>query len=123
MVILTAYSGVWAYIKLILVFVFILLLAYYGAKLAGNYQNNVFNSKSDINVIESFRIGGNKLIAIVKIGADYYAVGVGKDEFTLIDKLDSEYFSKKEFADKTDKMSEKLSFSDVLKKKKKQEDK
>jgi flagellar protein FliO/FliZ len=86
------YSGVWAYIKLILVFVFILLLAYYGARLAGNYQNNVLNSRSNIRIIESYRIGGNKLLAIAKIGEDYYAIGIGKDEITLIDKLDASYF-------------------------------
>lgn len=88
----SGYSGVWAYIRLILVFVCILILAYYGAKIAGNYQNNVLNSKSNIRIIESYRVGGNKLLAIAKIGEDYYAIGIGKDEFTLIDKLDTAYF-------------------------------
>jgi flagellar protein FliO/FliZ len=67
-------------------------LAYYGAKLAGNYQNNVLNNKSNIKIVESYRIGGNKLLAIAKIGEDFYAIGVGKDEITLIDKLDAAYF-------------------------------
>jgi flagellar protein FliO/FliZ len=92
MILLTGYSGIWAYIRLILVFVFILILAYYGSKLAGNYQNNVLNNKSNIKIVESYRIGGNKLLAIAKIGEDFYAIGVGKDEITLIDKLDASYF-------------------------------
>jgi flagellar protein FliO/FliZ len=118
----SGYSGVWAYIKLILVFIFILLLAYYGAKLAGNYQNNVLNNKSNIKIIESYRIGGNKLIAIAKIGEDYYAIGIGKDEITLIDKLDASYFDALENERNSGgskgflSAEQKVSFKDILSK-------
>jgi flagellar protein FliO/FliZ len=116
------YSGVWAYIKLILVFVFILLLAYYGARLAGNYQNNVLNSRSNIRIIESYRIGGNKLLAIAKIGEDYYAIGIGKDEITLIDKLDASYFDALVAERESGRLQgisvsgQKISFKDILSK-------
>lgn len=117
---LSGYSGIWASIKLILVFVFILILAYYGAKLAGKYQNNILNNKSNIRIIETFRIGNNKLLAIAKIGNDYYALGIGKDEFTLIDKLDAEYF-KDINQDNIEPEEHKASFGDVLSRLKKQE--
>jgi flagellar protein FliO/FliZ len=120
MLLTSGYSGTWALIKLILVFVFILILAYYGTRFVGNYQNNVLNSKSNIRIIESCRIGGNKLLAIAKIGEDYYAIGVGKDEFTLIDKLDASYFDalqQEREAGKSSKVSNNsgLSFKDILK--------
>lgn len=86
------YTGIWSCIKLILVFVIILILAYYAARLAGKYQSNALSGNSNIKIIESYRIGSNKLLAIVKIGENYYAVGIGKEEFTLIDKLDTSYF-------------------------------
>jgi flagellar protein FliO/FliZ len=86
------YMGIWSCIKLILVFVIILILAYYAARLAGKYQSNTLSGNSNIKIIESYRIGSNKLLAIVKIGENYYAVGIGKEEFTLIDKLDTSYF-------------------------------
>lgn len=117
---LSGYSGIWASIKLILVFVFILILAYYGAKLAGKYQNNILNNKSNIRIIETFRIGNNKLLAIAKVGNDYYALGIGKDEFTLIDKLDAEYF-KDINQDNIEPEEHKASFGDVLSRLKKQE--
>ncbi|MBO5509712.1 MAG: flagellar biosynthetic protein FliO [Lachnospiraceae bacterium] len=117
---LSGYSGIWASIKLILVFIFILILAYYGAKLAGKYQNNILNNKSNIRIIETFRIGNNKLLAIAKIGNDYYALGIGKDEFTLIDKLDAEYF-KDINQDNIEPEEHKASFGDVLSRLKKQE--
>jgi flagellar protein FliO/FliZ len=116
----SGYSGVWAYIKLILVFVFILLLAYYGARLAGKYQNNMLNNKSNIRIIESYRIGGNKLLAIAKIGNDYYAIGIGKDEFTLIDKLDASYFdammSEREKDKQVGLLDQKVNFKEILSK-------
>lgn len=117
---LSGYSGIWASIKLILVFIFILILAYYGAKLAGKYQNNILNNKSNIRIIETFRIGNNKLLAIAKIGNDYYALGIGKDEITLIDKLDAEYF-KDINQDNIEPEEHKVSFGDVLSRLKKQE--
>ena len=75
-------------VSLVLIFVVILFLAYITAKIAAKYQGNI-NSKSNMKIIESIRVGGNKYLSIVKIGDDYYAIGVGKDEINLIDKLDS----------------------------------
>ena len=75
-------------ISLILIFVVVLAMAYFASKFAAKYQSNVLNGKSNIKIIESFRIGTNKLIVIAKIEDNYYALGVGKDEITLIDKLD-----------------------------------
>lgn len=116
MTLLASYSGIWAYIKLILVFVFILLLAFYGAKLAGKYQNNVLNNKSNIKIVESYRIGNNKFLAIAKIGENFYAIGVGKDEFTIIDKLNNSYFEKIYSDNSESKKEEKTSFKDILSK-------
>lgn len=77
-------------ISLILIFIFILVLAYFTAKLTAKLQGNSLNKKANIKVIESFRLGGNKFISIVKIGEDFYALGFGKDEITMIDKLDKD---------------------------------
>jgi flagellar protein FliO/FliZ len=66
------------------------VLAYFTAKLTAKLQGNSLNKKANIKVIESFRLGGNKFISIVKIGEDFYALGFGKDEITMIDKLDKD---------------------------------
>jgi flagellar protein FliO/FliZ len=72
---------------LIIIFILILVLAYFATKFIAKYQGNMINSKSNIRILESFRVSGNKFIAIVKIGEGYYAMSVGKDEMHLIDKL------------------------------------
>lgn len=117
--ILSGLSGVWNIISLILIFVFIVVLAYFAAKLAARYQSNVLNYKSNIKIIESFRLGNNKFIAIVKIGEDYYALGVGKDEITCIDKIDADKLVHLETANS----SEKMSFKEILSKMKNGESK
>ncbi len=83
-------SSLYNVISLLLIFIFILVLAYFTAKLTAKLQGNTLNKKANIKVIESFRLGGNKFISIVKIGEDFYALGFGKDEITMIDKLDKD---------------------------------
>jgi len=86
-------SSLYNVFSLILIFIFVLILAYFSAKITGKLQSNGLNKKANIKVIESYRLGGNKFISIVKIGENYYALGFGKDEITMIDKLDSEKLS------------------------------
>lgn len=80
-------------ISLILIFAFVLLLAYLAAKLTAKLQGNPLNKKANIKIIDSLRLGGNKYISIVKIGTNYYALAFGKDEITLIDKIDKDTIS------------------------------
>lgn len=77
-------------LTLILAFAFVLVLAYYGAKITAKFQGNMLNNKSNIKIIESFRIGGNKIIAIAQIGKSYYALGIGREEINLIGKIEPE---------------------------------
>lgn len=74
-------------LSLIFIFILVVALAYFTTKFIAKYQNNILNSKSNIRVIESFRIGNNKFIAIVRIGEAYYALGIGKEEITMLDRL------------------------------------
>lgn len=80
-------NSILSVISLIFIFVLIVALAYFTTRFIAKHQNNMLNNKSNIRIVESFRIGTNKFIAIVKIGEAFYAIGVGKDEVTMIDKL------------------------------------
>ena len=97
-------------ISLILIFIFILVLAYFTAKLTAKLQSNSINKKANIKVVESFRLGGNKFISIVKIGEDFYALGFGKDEITMIDKLDKDNITVSEH----NSTEAGISFKDIL---------
>lgn len=101
-------SSILSVISLILIFIFIVALAYFTTKFIARYQNNSMNSRSNIRVIESFRMGSNKFVAIIEVSNNFYVIGVGKEEITLIDKLDSDSISNikngqmKEFGKKID---------------------
>ena len=77
-------------ITLLLVFVLVIVMAYFATKFVAKYQGGAINNKNNIRVIESFRIDGNKVIAIIKIAQNYYAVALGKETVTFIDKLNPE---------------------------------
>ena len=77
------------FIGLCIVFVVILFLAYFSAKLAGGFQANV-HAKSNIKIIETARISNNKCLQIVKIGDSYYLIGVGKDEIHYLTKIEED---------------------------------
>lgn len=110
-------SAAWNILSLLFIFVIVLVLAYYSTKFIAKYQNNTLNVKSNIKIIESFRIGNNKYIAIAMIAGEYYALAVGKDEINTIDKLDKATVEKC-IAEKNDTNSS-SSFMDILSKVKK----
>ena len=103
-------SSLYNVISLILIFAFVLVLAYFTARLTAKLQGNPLNKKSNIKIIETFRMGGNKFISIVKIGENYFALGFGKDEITMIDKLDADSI---DIDDQTEQNNKK-SFKDIL---------
>ena len=111
--VLASWEAVKNILTLILAFVFVLVLAYYGARFTAKYQGNMLSNRANIRITESFRVGGNKIIAIAKIGKSYYALGIGKDEINLIAKLDEEELI--DFNNSNDSSnSSKLDFKSIL---------
>lgn len=76
-------------IVVLIMFLFVLGLAYLAARMAGRFQSNI-QSRSNIKVIEAARINNGKMIEIVKIGERYFAVGIGKDDITMLAELKEE---------------------------------
>lgn len=75
-------------ICIIFLFLFVLLLAYLAARITGSFQSNILNKRSNVKVIEVFRLSNNQVIEIVKIGNQYIALAVCKDSVTMLTKLD-----------------------------------
>ena len=106
-------SSILSVISLILIFIFIVALAYFTTKFIAKYQNNSMNSRSNIRVIESFRMGSNKFVAIIEVSNNFYVIGVGKEEITLIDKLDSDSISNIKNGQMKD-FGKKIDFKEIL---------
>ncbi len=75
-------------ICLIILFLFVLFLAYLAARISGSFQSNAMNKRSNIRIIEVFRVSSNKVIEIVKVGEQYLVLAVCKDNITLLTRLD-----------------------------------
>jgi flagellar protein FliO/FliZ len=74
----------------LIIFIVVLFATYYVSQWAAGYQK-IRMTNRNFEVIDSLRVGNNKYMMIVRIGRDrYFAVGVGKDEFTLLGELDGE---------------------------------
>lgn len=105
--------SVWDVISLILIFIFVILLAYFATRFVAKYQSNMLNNKNNIRIIESFRIDSTRLILIVMIAKDYYALAYTKDSVTVIDKLNPDEINNL-MADNTSKSDSKLDFKAIL---------
>ena len=104
----SGFSAGWSIVKLILITVLVLVLAFYSTRLIAKYQNNAWSAKNNIQFIESYRVGGNKMVAIAKIGEKYFALGIGKEEIHVIAEL------KKDDLNDTVEKTQKMSFKEVL---------
>ena len=102
-------QAVWSILKLLLMLVLVVALAYGTAKLVGRYQGGPVSSRNNISIIESYRMMGDKYIAIARIGDNFYALGIGKEGINLIDKLDPETIRiRKDYAEKQENGQESL---------------
>ncbi len=96
-------------ITVFLIFVFVLLITAFTTKWIVNYQKDK-SIGENITVVEVKKIAPNKLIEIVKIGNDYFALALGKDEISVISKLEDDSLNFQTGA------TEKLSFKEFFQK-------
>lgn len=97
-------------ICLIILFLFVLFLAYLAARISGSFQSNAMNKRSNIRIIEVFRVSNNKVIEIVKVGEQYLVLAVCKDNITLLTRLDETEVKEPETA------LEPINFKNILEK-------
>ena len=72
---------------LVILLIVILIAAYYTTKFIGGMKQGQLKH-SNFRVIDSYRIGPNKVIEIVKIANKYVVIAIGKDSINYITELD-----------------------------------
>jgi len=102
-------DSVLQFITLLILFIAILAATFLTTRWIANYQKGV-SGAGNIEVIEVKNISNYKSVEIVRIGEEYFALAVGKNEVNLIGKLDKEGLKFQE-PQKTDM---KGTFKDVL---------
>jgi flagellar protein FliO/FliZ len=76
-------------ITVILIFIFVLALAYFTTRLTAGIQQGKMQG-ANIEVIETMKIAQNKYIQIVRVGEKYFSYIVCKDTATLLGELNKD---------------------------------
>jgi len=74
-------------ISLVFVLIIILVAAYYTSRFVGKIKMGQM-SKSNFQVIDTYRISQNKALQIVKIANKYVVIAIAKDTIEVITELD-----------------------------------
>lgn len=82
----TTFDNVLQLIGLCLLLVIILAAAYYTTRFVGKVKLGQLKH-SNFEVIDSYRIGQNRMLQIVKIGNKYIVIAIGKDSINYITEL------------------------------------
>lgn len=74
------------FLTVLLLFVFVLGITWATTRWIANYQKGRALS-SNLEVVETLRITGNKFLQIVRAGKKYLVIAVGKDEIHMLAEL------------------------------------
>ena len=76
-------------IGVLLIFVVVLFVTYFATRWMAGYQKAHTYNKN-LRIIDTIRIGTNKLVCIIQAGRKYLVVGIGKEEIRLLGELAEE---------------------------------
>ena len=82
----TAGSTIAQFFTVLLIFIFVIAITLYTTKWVGGYAKEK-NISGNITVIETKRIAPNKYVEIVRIGEQYFAIALGKNEVTFLGEV------------------------------------
>lgn len=74
---------------IIIVFIGVLVLAYYSTKWIASSRFN-FRKSSNVKIIESISVGYQSTIQLVKVGSKFFLIGVTKESVTFLTEVDEE---------------------------------
>lgn len=95
------------FLTVLILFVFVLLITWGVTKWIAGYQKGR-TAHSNIEIVEAYRLSGNKYVEIVRVGKKYLAVAVGKDSVTMLTEISGDDLN---FADEEGKS---FDFRDIL---------
>ncbi len=99
----------------IVVFILVLLLSYVTTKWLGG-SGLLMQRTKNISIVESYKLGSNTYIQIVKIGKKYYALGTGKDTVEYLSEIAEDDLDLEQYKSLMNKSQNPESFKDILSK-------
>ena len=99
----------------IVAFVLVLGLSYVTTRWIGN-SGLLMQRNKNISIVESYKLGANTYIQIVKIGKKYYALGTGKDTVEYLSEIEEDDLDLEQFKSLVNKSQNPESFKEILSK-------
>ena len=94
---------------LLLVFVLILVLAYYTSKWVGKNGAGMATKNQNITIIETLRLSQTKYLQIIKVANKYIVIAVSKDHVEYLTEIDGDQLGSFEGVTQTPSFKEILS--------------
>ncbi|MCR5508568.1 MAG: flagellar biosynthetic protein FliO [Lachnospiraceae bacterium] len=92
-VIISGIDGAAQFATVFLIFIAVLLITFFTTRFIGSYQK-LQGQGRNFEVIESFRVIGNKYLQIIRAGRRYFVISVNKDDISLISEISEEDFDR-----------------------------
>ena len=74
------------FMTVLILFVLVLAITYYATRWMAGYQKSRV-SGSNIEVVETMSLAGNKYLQIIRVGQKYLAVAICKDTVTMLTEI------------------------------------
>lgn len=97
-VLLTDVSGYAQFITVLVVFILVLLVTAFTTRWMADYQKKQ-NAGSNIEIVETVRLGNNKWLQIVRVGDTYKVLAVCKDTVTSLGEVPKEQLKEADIPD------------------------
>ena len=81
------YDSIGQLVGLVAILIIILVAAYYTSRFIGGIKLGQM-SKSNFQVIDTYRVTANKALQLIKVGNKYVVISIGKDEINFITELE-----------------------------------
>lgn len=108
----TTFQSFLQLIGVLLIFVFVLVITYFTTRWMGGFQKAQYYNKN-LQIVETIRVGNNKMISIIAVGTKYIVVSIGKDEVHYLTEITEEELK---VLPEQMNASQKESFQDILNK-------
>lgn len=82
-------EGIGTAVSTLLIVILVIYLSYVGSKMIGKGFRGKRNTRY-MNMVDQLVVGQDKSIAIIKVGPNYYMVGITNNGITLLSNLEEE---------------------------------
>jgi flagellar protein FliO/FliZ len=111
--ILSSLANFWQLLSVLFLFIIVLVGAFFVTKWLSHLQYQQTKGKN-MQLIETLRIGPNKMVQLIKVGDRYFVIGLSKEHIQVISEVDQEQIKDQRDQNKQINVNFKEQFNQIL---------